>query len=72
MISVKWYFARYIEAEIAKDEIGVANCSFNEVDAPAQRESIELETSVGVVEENIREVGNNFAALMWVKEDFNL
>lgn len=55
---------RFIESEIAKEEIGVAGCGFEEVDAPAQRESIELETSVGTLEENIREVANNYAALM--------
>ena len=55
---------RFIEAEVAKEEIGVASCGFAEVDAPAQRESIELETSVGTLEENIREVANNYAALM--------
>ena len=55
---------RFIEAEVAKEEIGVASCGFEEVDAPAQRESIELETTVGALEENIREVGNNYVALM--------
>ena len=55
---------RFIEAEVAKEEIGAASCGFQEVDAPAQRESIELETTVGTLEENIREVGNNYAALM--------
>ena len=55
---------RFIESEIVKEDIDVANCSYDEVDAPAQRESVELETSIGVMEENIREVGINFSALM--------
>ena len=64
-------FTRFIEAEIAKEEIEVANCSFEEVDAPSQRESLEMENSVNVLEENIREVGDNFAALMCVRDTIN-
>ena len=55
---------RFIESEIVREDIEISSCSFEEVDAPTQRESLEMETSVGVIEENIREVGNNFAALM--------
>lgn len=55
---------RFIESEIVREDIEISSCSFEEVDAPTQRESLEMETSVGVIEENIREVGNNFATLM--------
>ena len=55
---------RFIESEIVREDIEISSCSFEEVDAPTQRESLEMETSVGGIEENIREVGNNFAALM--------
>ena len=42
----------------------MANCSYDEVDAPPPREVMELEASISSVEENIREVSGNYETLM--------
>ena len=41
-----------------------ASCTYEEVDPPAPRETVDLEASVSSVDENVRESSNNFASLM--------
>ena len=56
--------SRFIESEIAKESLQTDNCTYEEVDPPAPRETVDLEASVSSVDENVRESSNNFASLM--------
>ena len=56
--------SRFIESEIAKESLPTASCTYEEVDPPAPRETVDLEASVSSVDENVRESSNNFASLM--------
>ena len=56
--------SRFIESEIAKESLPTDNCTYEEVDPPAPRETVDLEASVSSVDENVRESSNNFASLM--------
>jgi len=53
---------RYIESEIVKDKLNIAEDSINRA-APPPREMVELEANLNTIEENLREVNTNFTAL---------
>jgi V-type H+-transporting ATPase subunit a len=54
---------RYVETEIVKEKIKIAEESEENVPAPAPREMIELEASLTTIENNLREVNTNYVAL---------
>ena len=55
---------RYVECEVAKEDIAVTNCSYDEVDAPAPREILQIESDIAATEESIKQSGDNLATLM--------
>ena len=54
---------RYVETEIVKERLEMAEQEEGEVAAPAPREMVELETTLSTVETNLREVNTNYVAL---------
>ena len=47
-----------------KEDLDTDNVTYDEVDAPVPRVSVELDVNVTAVEENVRESGENLASLM--------
>ena len=54
---------RYIESEIVREKMPIAEEDGMERQAPAPREMVELEANLKTIEENLREVNTNFKAL---------
>ena len=54
---------RYVETEIVKEKLEMAEQEEGEVASPAPREMVELETTLSTVETNLREVNANYVAL---------
>jgi len=54
---------RYVETEIVKEKLEMAEQEEGEVASPAPREMVELETTLSTVETNLREVNTNYVAL---------
>eukprot|EP00092_Neocalanus_flemingeri_P001102 GFUD01001175.1.p1 GENE.GFUD01001175.1~~GFUD01001175.1.p1 ORF type:complete len:874 (+),score=218.49 GFUD01001175.1:2161-4782(+) len=54
---------RYVETEIVKEKVGIADESEASIPAPAPREMVELEASLTTMENNLREVNINYVAL---------
>ena len=54
---------RYVETEIVKEKIVIAEESEGNIPAPAPREIVELEASLTTIENNLREVNTNYVAL---------
>ena len=54
---------RYVETEIVKEKIAIAEESEANIPAPAPREMVELEASLTTIENNLREVNTNYVAL---------
>ena len=57
------YRSRYIESEIVREKMAIAEEDGMERTAPAPREMVELEANLKTIEENLREVNTNFKAL---------
>ena len=55
--------SRYIESEIVREKMPIAEEDGMERQAPAPREMVELEANLKTIEENLREVNTNFKAL---------
>ena len=55
---------RYIESEIVKESIEVTEDATIATPAPAPREITDLETNITTIEENLKEVSDNFVSLM--------
>ena len=55
--------SRYIESEIVREKMPIAEEDGMERSAPAPREMVELEANLKTIEENLREVNTNFKAL---------
>jgi len=54
---------RFVETEIVKEKIVIAEESEANVPAPAPREMVELESSLTTIETNLKEVNTNYVAL---------
>ena len=57
------FCSRYIESEIVREKMPIAEEDGMERSAPAPREMVELEANLKTIEENLREVNTNFKAL---------
>lgn len=54
---------RYVETEIVREKIEVAEAREETIAAPAPREMVELESELTTTENNLREVNTNYVAL---------
>ena len=58
---------RYVETEIVKEKIVIAEEREENIPAPAPREMIELEANLTTIENNLKEVNTNYVALRFEK-----
>ena len=54
---------RFVESEMIKEKIDIAEQREENIGAPAPREMVELETNLNTIETNLREVNTNYVAL---------
>ena len=57
-------YPRYIESEIVKEDLEVDEDTSKEIPAPAPREITDLESNIKTIEENLKEVSDNYVSLM--------
>ena len=57
-------YPRYIESEIVKEDLEVDEDTAKEIPAPAPREITDLESNIKTIEENLKEVSDNYVSLM--------
>ena len=54
---------RFVESEMIKEKIDIAEQREENISAPAPREMVELESNLSTIESNLREVNSNYVAL---------
>ena len=54
---------RFVESEMIKEKIDIAEQREENISAPAPREMVELESNLTTIETNLKEVNANYVAL---------